>query len=44
MHNTLAHQYADLEEVLQNTIDNRLEGFIPLVDRLRKAAIASEEA
>jgi uncharacterized protein YutE (UPF0331/DUF86 family) len=45
MHNTLAHQYADLDqEILQNTIDNRLEGFIPLVDRLRKAAIASEEA
>ena len=45
MRNMLAHQYADLDqEILQNTIDNRLEVFIQLVDRLSEAAIASEEA
>lgn len=43
MRNMLAHQYADLDqEILQNTIDNRLEGFIELVDRLRGAAIVDE--
>ncbi|MGH3520710.1 MAG: HepT-like ribonuclease domain-containing protein [Haloechinothrix sp.] len=45
MRNMLAHQYADLDqEILQNTIDNRMEGFVQLVDRLRKAAIVGEEA
>lgn len=43
MRNMLAHQYADLDqEILQNTIDNRLTGFIELVDRLRRAAITRE--
>lgn len=29
MRNMLAHQYADLDqEILQNTLDNRLDGFI----------------
>jgi uncharacterized protein YutE (UPF0331/DUF86 family) len=45
MRNMLAHQYADLDqEILQNTIDNRLEGFTRLVDRLRSAAIVREQA
>jgi len=44
MRNMLAHQYADLDqEILQNTIDNRLEGFIRLVDRLRSAATVHPE-
>ncbi|HVK22647.1 MAG TPA: HepT-like ribonuclease domain-containing protein [Actinokineospora sp.] len=43
MRNMIAHQYADFDtEILQNTIDNRLAGFIELVDRLRSAAIAAE--
>jgi uncharacterized protein with HEPN domain len=43
MRNLLAHQYADLDqEILQNTIDNRLDGFTQLVDRLHAAAIANE--
>jgi uncharacterized protein YutE (UPF0331/DUF86 family) len=45
MRNMLAHQYADLDqEILQNTIDNRLEGFIQLVARLRDAALVGEQA
>jgi uncharacterized protein YutE (UPF0331/DUF86 family) len=45
MRNMLAHQYADLDqEILQNTIDNRLEGFTQLVDTLRSAAIVREQA
>lgn len=45
MRNMLAHQYADLDqEILQNTIDNRLEGFIHLVARLRDAALVGEQA
>jgi uncharacterized protein YutE (UPF0331/DUF86 family) len=44
MRNILAHQYADLDqEILQNTIDNRLEGLIQLVDQLRRAAIRREQ-
>lgn len=44
MRNMLAHQYADLDqEILQNTIDNRLEGFIRLVDRLRDAAMVRSD-
>lgn len=44
MRNMLAHQYADLDrEILQNTIDNRLEGFIRLVDRLRKPAMVRSD-
>ena len=43
MRNILAHQYADLDqEILQNTIDNRLEGLIQLVARLREAAVRRE--
>jgi uncharacterized protein YutE (UPF0331/DUF86 family) len=39
MRNILAHQYAELdEEILQNTIDNRLDSFIELVSRLRDVA------
>jgi uncharacterized protein with HEPN domain len=42
MRNMLAHQYADLDqEILQNTINNRLEGFSQLVDRLHGAAASS---
>jgi uncharacterized protein with HEPN domain len=43
MRTMLAHQYADLDqEILQNTIDNRLAWFVRLVDRLHQAAIANE--
>lgn len=43
--NMLAHQYADLDqEILQNTIANRLQGLIQLIERLRNAAVAREEA
>lgn len=43
MRNILAHQYADLDqEILQNTIDNRLDGLIQLVGRLYDAAAARE--
>jgi uncharacterized protein with HEPN domain len=39
MRNMLAHQYADLDqEILQNTINNRLPGLVQLVDRLRGGA------
>jgi uncharacterized protein YutE (UPF0331/DUF86 family) len=39
----LAHQYADLDqEILQNTIDNRLDGFERLVERLHQTAVATE--
>lgn len=39
MRNILLHQYAELdEEILQNTIDNRLDGFVALVSRLRAMA------
>lgn len=35
MRNIIAHEYAELDaEILQNTIDNRLEAFIELVNRL----------
>lgn len=45
MRNMIAHQYADLDqEILQNTIDNRLEGLIQLIDRLHAAAITAEKA
>jgi uncharacterized protein with HEPN domain len=45
MRNMLAHQYADLDqEVLQNTIDNRLGAFVGLVERLRKAANLAEDS
>lgn len=44
MRNMLAHQYADLDqEILQNTIDNRLGAFVDLVERLRKAADRTED-
>lgn len=44
MRTMLAHQYADLDqEILQNTIDNRLGAFVDLVERLRKAAVLSED-
>lgn len=34
MRNMLAHQYSDLDqEILQNTIDNRLDKFVLLVER-----------
>jgi uncharacterized protein with HEPN domain len=43
MRNILAHQYADLDqEILQNTIDNRLDGLVDLVDRLHSAGLAQE--
>lgn len=43
MRNMLAHQYADLDqEILQNTIDNRLAGFAQLIDHLHAVAIANE--
>lgn len=39
MRNMLAHQYAELDqEILQNTIDNRLDDLIGLIERLRQAA------
>lgn len=38
MRNILAHQYADLDqEILQNTIDNQLDGLVQLVTRLDDA-------
>jgi uncharacterized protein with HEPN domain len=41
MRNLLAHQYAELdEEILQNTIDNRLGTLVSLVARLREAVDA----
>jgi uncharacterized protein with HEPN domain len=43
MRNLLAHQDADLDqEILQNTIDNRLDGLIRLAARLHDAAVAHE--
>ncbi len=43
MRNMLAHQYADLDqEILQNTIDNRLDGFVRLVERLHRTAATAE--
>ena len=43
MRNLLAHQYADLDrEILQNTVDNRLDGVIRLVERLRSVVIGEE--
>lgn len=43
MRNLLAHQYADLDqEILQNTIDNRLGGFAELVALLHAVAVANE--
>lgn len=39
MRNLLAHQYTDLDqEILQNTIDHRLDGLRRLAFRLRQAA------
>lgn len=39
MRNILAHQYADLDrEILQNTIDNRLDDLVDLISRLRTAS------
>ena len=44
MRNMLAHQYAELDQqILQNTIDNRLDGLIQLVNRLRIVVTASED-
>lgn len=44
MRNILAHQYADLDqEILQNTVDNRLEDLITLANRLHAAATAREK-
>lgn len=44
MRNILAHQYADLDqEILHNTIDNRLGEFIDLVNRLPQAAALAPE-
>ena len=41
MRNMLAHQYADLDqEILQNTIDNRLYDFIRLVEHLHASTQA----
>jgi uncharacterized protein with HEPN domain len=38
MRNLLAHPYAALDqEILQNTIDNRLPNFVQLIDRLHEA-------
>jgi hypothetical protein len=31
------------QEILQNTIDNRLDGFVRLVERLHHTAIATEQ-
>lgn len=43
MRNMLAHQYTDLDqEILQNTIDNRLDEFTQLVERIHSAATATE--
>jgi uncharacterized protein YutE (UPF0331/DUF86 family) len=43
MRNILAHQYADLdEEILQDTMDNRLAGLIQLANRIHDAAVARE--
>ena len=43
MRNLLAHQHADLDqEILQKTIDNRLDDFTQLIDRLHAVAIANE--
>lgn len=44
MRNILAHQYPDLDqEILQNTVDNRLDDLVQLAGRLHAAAIAREE-
>lgn len=41
MRNILAHQYADLDQqIIQNTIDHRLDELVDLIDRLRVAATA----
>lgn len=45
MRNILAHQYADLDqEILQNTIDNRLPALNQLVSRMHAVAVARESA
>lgn len=44
MRNILAHQYADLDqEILQNTIDNRLDMLVALAASLHQAAIVRED-
>jgi uncharacterized protein with HEPN domain len=43
MRNILAHQYADLDQqILQDTIDNRLASLTELATRLHNAAVARE--
>jgi uncharacterized protein with HEPN domain len=43
MRNMLAHQYADLDqEILQNTVDNRLPDLVRLVGRLHEVAVSLE--
>jgi uncharacterized protein YutE (UPF0331/DUF86 family) len=44
MRNLLAHQYAELDqEILENTMNNRLAGLVELVDQLHAAAFAREK-
>lgn len=44
MRNILAHRYADLDrEILQNTIDRRLDDLVRLAAHLHAAALAREE-
>lgn len=44
MRNMLANQYAELDQqILQNTIDNRLDGLIQLVNRRRIVVTASDD-
>ena len=43
MRNILAHQYAELDQdILRNTVENRLGRFIEAVERLRRAAAEAE--
>lgn len=45
MRNMLAHQYAELDqEILQNTVDNRLDPFVASVQRMLNAAVERETA
>lgn len=45
MRNMLAHQYAEVDpEILRNTIENRLDDLVALVERLHTAALDAERA
>ncbi|MGH3466418.1 MAG: HepT-like ribonuclease domain-containing protein [Thermocrispum sp.] len=45
MRNMLAHRYAELDqEILQNTVDNRLGWFVASVRRLQDVAVQRDAA